>query len=92
MLVVTIWFSWCEREYLVSSCNLSIVIFKTRREEQIKAAHDKAMFGASSILPSISTESEPEMEDDKEESNENGPVTSLLSDKVSNFTCFWGER
>ena len=68
------------------------MIFKTRKEEQIKAAHDKAMFGASSILPSISTESEPEMEDDKEESNENGPVTSLLSDKVSNFTCFWGER
>ncbi|KAL4633917.1 hypothetical protein ACB092_04G158100 [Castanea dentata] len=54
---------------------------ETRREEQIKAAHDEAMFGASSIPPSIS-ESEPEMEDNKEESNENGLVTSLLSDKV----------
>lgn len=56
--------------------------FEAKREEQIKAAHDEAMFGASSLRPSISTESEPEVEDDKKESNENGLVTSLLSEKV----------
>jgi hypothetical protein len=56
---------------------------QTRREEQIKAAHDEAMFGASSLPPSGSPESEPEMEDNKKESNENGTVASLLSEKVS---------
>ncbi|KAG2675764.1 hypothetical protein I3760_12G021000 [Carya illinoinensis] len=56
--------------------------FEARREEQIKAAHDEAMFGASSLQPSISTDSEPEGEDDKKENDENGLVTSLLSEKV----------
>lgn len=61
---------------------------KARREEQIKAAHDEAMFGASSLRPSISTDSEPEVEDDKKENDENGLVTSLLSEKVV-FSCIW---
>lgn len=62
---------------------------KARREEQIKAAHDEAMFGAPSLPPSINTESEPKVEDSEKESNENGFVTNLLSEKASNFTCFW---
>ncbi|KAB1217453.1 hypothetical protein CJ030_MR4G018350 [Morella rubra] len=55
---------------------------EARREEQIKAAHDEAMFGVSSLPPSINTESEPEMEDNKKESTENGVASSLLSEKV----------
>ena len=62
---------------------------KARREEQTKAAHDEAMFGASSLPPSINAKSEPKVEDSEKESNENGLVTSLLSEKASNFTRFW---
>lgn len=60
---------------------------KARREEQLKAAHDGAMFGVPSLLPYISAENEPEVEDDKKESNENGLVASLLSEKVD-FIAF----
>jgi hypothetical protein len=62
---------------------------KARREEQTKAAHDEAMFGASSLPPSINAKSEPKVEDSEKERNENGLVTSLLSEKASNFTRFW---
>lgn len=55
---------------------------EAKREEQIKAAHDEAMFGASSLPPSMNTESEPKVEDSEKESNENGLVSSLLSEKV----------
>uniref|UniRef100_A0A5B7BD23 Uncharacterized protein n=1 Tax=Davidia involucrata TaxID=16924 RepID=A0A5B7BD23_DAVIN len=55
---------------------------EARREEEIKAAHDEAMFGASSILPSVSTDDEANWEDNKKESNDAAPVTSLISDTV----------
>ena len=40
-------------------------LIKARREEQIKAAHDEAMFGASALPPPTSTDSEPERENEK---------------------------
>lgn len=58
---------------------------KTRREEQIKAAHDEAIFGGSTIPPSNSSDNEPEVENDTKESNESSLGTSLISEKVSNF-------
>lgn len=65
------------------------MIVQTRREEQIKAAHDEAIFGGSTISPSIITDNEPEMENDTKESNGGGGVgTSLISEKVSNLRGF----
>ncbi|KAL7192054.1 hypothetical protein ACSBR2_023993 [Camellia fascicularis] len=55
---------------------------ETRREDQIKAAHDEAMFGASSIPLNVNTENEVEQEDNKIESKESAPATTLLSDTV----------
>ncbi|XLR27185.1 hypothetical protein S83_055085, partial [Arachis hypogaea] len=40
-------------------------LIKARREEQIQAAHDEAMFGASALPPPTSTDSEPERENEK---------------------------
>ncbi|XLR43956.1 hypothetical protein S83_028616, partial [Arachis hypogaea] len=59
---------------------------EARREEQIQAAHDEAMFGASSLPPPTSTDSEPERENEKEV-NKKAVVTSLLSETVSVFTA-----
>lgn len=56
---------------------------EARREEQIQAAHDEAMFGATALPPPISTDSEPEREN--EEVDKKDLVTSLLSETVSNF-------
>ncbi|XLR32829.1 hypothetical protein S83_060729, partial [Arachis hypogaea] len=50
-----------------------------RREEQIQAAHDEAMFGASALPPPTSTDSEPERENEKEV-DKKAVVTSLLSE------------
>nr|XP_025687387.1 uncharacterized protein LOC112789636 [Arachis hypogaea] len=50
-----------------------------RREEQIQAAHDEAMFGASALPPPTSTNSEPERENEKEV-DKKAVVTSLLSE------------
>lgn len=61
---------------------------KTRREEQIKAAHDEAMFGASSIPPSVTTEDEIDQENKKNESSESAPATSLLSDTVRDYKAY----
>ncbi|KAK3225694.1 hypothetical protein Dsin_005556 [Dipteronia sinensis] len=55
---------------------------EARREEQIKAAHDEAMFGASAVPPSVSSDSEPEADNSEKKSNEGGLATSLLSEKV----------
>lgn len=55
---------------------------KARREEQIQAAHEEAMFGASALPPPISTDSEPEKENEKEVDKKD-LVTSLLSETVS---------
>ncbi|XLU53890.1 hypothetical protein S245_048538, partial [Arachis hypogaea] len=41
-------------------------LIKARREEQIQAAHDEAMFGALALPPPTSTDSEPEKENEKE--------------------------
>ncbi|KAG5571867.1 hypothetical protein H5410_061633 [Solanum commersonii] len=59
-----------------------LVDLKTRREEQIKAAHDEAIFGAPSHLPrSPSTETDDEAEDGngKKDISEIAPATSLIS-------------
>ncbi|KAF8378342.1 hypothetical protein HHK36_029681 [Tetracentron sinense] len=55
---------------------------EARREEEIKAAHDEAMFGASAAPPPIITVTEQEEQNDGEESNGNSLVTNLMSDKV----------
>ncbi|XP_020992618.1 uncharacterized protein LOC107480183 [Arachis duranensis] len=52
---------------------------EARREEQIQAAHDKAMFGASALPPPTSTDSELERENEKEV-DKKAVVTSLLSE------------
>ncbi|KAL6973301.1 hypothetical protein U1Q18_027481 [Sarracenia purpurea var. burkii] len=54
---------------------------EARREEQIRDAHDAAIFGASSIAPSCNTEDQIE-QNGKSECNENALATSLISDKV----------
>ncbi|XP_027331688.1 probable ATP-dependent RNA helicase DDX46 [Abrus precatorius] len=53
---------------------------EARREEQIQAAHEEAMFGATTHPPPISTDSEPEREN--EEVDKKQVVTSLLSETV----------
>jgi hypothetical protein len=56
---------------------------KARKEDEIKAAHDEAMFGASSVLPSANTDSARE-EDDFQNmpSAETIPATNLISNQV----------
>ncbi|TKY55156.1 E2F transcription factor E2FE [Spatholobus suberectus] len=54
---------------------------EARREEQIQAAHEEAMFGATALPPSISTDSEAERENEKEVDKKE-LVTSLLSETV----------
>lgn len=56
---------------------------KARREEKIKATHDEAIFGSSSLAPPVDTDSEAEGNDITRESPETAPVaTSLISDQV----------
>ncbi|KAF3450137.1 hypothetical protein FNV43_RR06217 [Rhamnella rubrinervis] len=61
---------------------------KAKREEQIKAAHDVAMFGASVTAPSEATDNEAEAkaeaeaEIEKKDSNGSDLAASLLSEKV----------
>ncbi|XLT67525.1 hypothetical protein HN873_023964, partial [Arachis hypogaea] len=54
-------------------------LIKARREEQIQAAHDETMFGASALPPPTSTDSELERENEKEV-DKKAVVTSLLSE------------
>ncbi|PPS12738.1 hypothetical protein GOBAR_AA07903 [Gossypium barbadense] len=56
-----------------------------RREEQLKAAHDEAIFGTSTASLSVTADSEPEEENLKKDSNDNAVATGLLSEKVSGF-------
>ncbi|XLR28459.1 hypothetical protein HN51_041795 [Arachis hypogaea] len=56
-------------------------LIKARREEQIQAAHDEAMFGTSALPPPTSTDSEPERENEKEV-DKKAVVTSLLSETM----------
>ncbi|QHO38262.1 uncharacterized protein DS421_4g118830 [Arachis hypogaea] len=60
---------------------------EAKREEQIQAAHDEAMFGASSLPPPTSTDSEPKRENEKEV-DKKAVVTSLLSETLS-ASLFW---
>ncbi|XP_009629114.1 uncharacterized protein [Nicotiana tomentosiformis] len=55
---------------------------ETRREEQIKAAHDEAIFGVPSLLrlpPSTETDYEAEEDNGKKDISEIAPATSLIS-------------
>ncbi|XLR47147.1 hypothetical protein S83_031807 [Arachis hypogaea] len=56
-------------------------LIKARREEQIQAAHDEAIFGASALPPPTSTDNEPERENEKEVDKKT-VVTSLLSETM----------
>lgn len=61
------------------------VDLKTRREEQIEAAHDEAIFGAPSLLPcSPSSETNDEAEDKnvKKDISEIATATSLINGQV----------
>ncbi|GAU38367.1 hypothetical protein TSUD_209460 [Trifolium subterraneum] len=56
---------------------------ESKREEQIQAAHDEAMFGGTSHPPpTTSTDSEPETKNEKEVDNKKDLVSSLLSETV----------
>ncbi|KAK4394580.1 hypothetical protein Sango_1612300 [Sesamum angolense] len=55
---------------------------EARKEEEIKAAHDEAMFGGSSYPPPEETDDEAEKESQIQENIESAPVTSLLSTQV----------
>ncbi|XP_022767860.1 RNA-binding protein 25-like isoform X2 [Durio zibethinus] len=55
---------------------------EARREEQIKTAHDEAIFGTSTVCLPVTADSEPDEENLKKDSNDNGLATSLLSEKV----------
>ncbi|MBA0736661.1 hypothetical protein Gogos_010185, partial [Gossypium gossypioides] len=66
-----------------------------RREEQLKAAHDEAIFGTSTASLSVTADSEPEEENLKMDSNDNAVATGLLSEKVRGeigFVKHRGER
>ncbi|KAJ4712246.1 arginine/serine-rich protein PNISR-like isoform X1 [Melia azedarach] len=55
---------------------------EARREEHIKAAHDEAMFGASAVPPSVSSDSEPEPDNGEKNSNDSDLASSLFSETV----------
>lgn len=63
---------------------------EAKREEQIKAAHDQAMFGAPVAQPFTSSDDEPTIEDERTTDNAsdeyrtsvNGVGSHLISDKV----------
>ncbi|QHO56250.1 uncharacterized protein DS421_3g72140 [Arachis hypogaea] len=81
--------SWSHRHHCLAEDDASLVKqigqsfqyskIEERREEQIQAAHDEAMFGASALPPPTSTNSEPERENEKEV-DKKAVVTSLLSE------------
>ncbi|XP_010255370.1 PREDICTED: serine/threonine-protein kinase fray2 [Nelumbo nucifera] len=55
---------------------------EARKEEQIKAAHDEAMFGVSAAPPPVVTDKKPTKDNDDKESNQSVTLTNLISDKV----------
>ncbi|KAB5524926.1 hypothetical protein DKX38_022675 [Salix brachista] len=55
---------------------------EARREEQIKTAHDDAMFGAPSLLASVASDNEIEMDNNRIESHDTDHASSLLNEKV----------
>ncbi|KAB2633419.1 hypothetical protein D8674_029666 [Pyrus ussuriensis x Pyrus communis] len=63
--------------------NFRFSAVETKREEQLRSAHNEAMFGASDDRPTIVMDSDIEAENDINDSKESEPTTtSLLSDKV----------
>ncbi|KAL2465286.1 Uncharacterized protein Adt_41137 [Abeliophyllum distichum] len=67
-------------KHLGQSFRFSVV--EAKKEEDIKAAHDKAMFGASSLPLRAETDNEAEEDSNAKENVESSPVRSLLSDQV----------
>ncbi|PPD71796.1 hypothetical protein GOBAR_DD31307 [Gossypium barbadense] len=65
-----------------SNSNRCSCIAVLLREEQLKAAHDEAIFGTSTASLSVTADSEPEEENLKKDSNDNAVATGLLSEKV----------
>ncbi|KAF5730103.1 hypothetical protein HS088_TW20G00473 [Tripterygium wilfordii] len=55
---------------------------EARREDQIKAAHDEAMFGAPALSSSVKPINEPETEIIERENSGSGLAASLISEKV----------
>ncbi|KAL9249116.1 hypothetical protein AKJ16_DCAP02152 [Drosera capensis] len=55
---------------------------EARREEEIRDAHDAAMFGAPVLPPSVSSESEQDSDNEMRETNAKDTATHLISDKV----------
>ncbi|KAE8675517.1 rhodanese-like domain-containing protein 8 [Hibiscus syriacus] len=65
---------------------------EAKREEQLKAAHDEAIFGTTASL-SAKLDSEPEEENLEKDNNDNGAATGLLSEKVlSKQPGSWRDR
>lgn len=65
---------------------------KARREEEIKAAHDAAMFGPPLVRPSLDPKNDDiDEEDNRKDGNisvvskSSDNVTNLISDKVRDF-------
>lgn len=67
-------------KHIGQSFRLSAV--EARREERIKATHDEAIFGTSSLPPAVDTDSEDEGDNNQNESTDAAPVASLISDQV----------
>ncbi|KAL2482561.1 serine/threonine-protein kinase fray2 [Forsythia ovata] len=67
-------------KHLGQSFRFSVV--EAKKEEDIKAAHDEAMFGASSLPLRAETDDEAEEDNNAKEKVESSPVRSLLSDQV----------
>lgn len=57
-------------------------LVKARKEEEMKAAHDEAMFGGSSYPPPAVADIEAEDESHRKENMDNTAVKSLLNDQV----------
>ncbi|CAK7329003.1 unnamed protein product [Dovyalis caffra] len=58
-----------------------------RREKQIKAAHDEAMFGAPSLSASGTSDNEKEVDNNRKESKDTDHASGLLSEKASSVAA-----
>ncbi|KAJ8772945.1 hypothetical protein K2173_028122 [Erythroxylum novogranatense] len=61
-------------------------VIEARREEQLKAAHDEAIFGAPTLPLSIAPDRELETDNNKKDCSQTELANSLLSEKVG-FLC-----
>lgn len=71
--------------YLQNSSNLYLLFhFKARKEEEMKALHDDAIFGVSSHpLPPAETDDKAQGANHEDENVETAPAPSLLSNQVN---------